>query len=298
MKQFSAIAVIYNPNSTGNAEVNAKQLRRDLKEVLPKVPVTLLPTERAGHAIELAYEFAKNKKRPLIVSASGDGGYNEVINGALRAQEEGASPTCAVLPSGNANDHARTMHDKTLFELITEQKLTHLDVLKITAASEDGTEIIRYAHSYTGIGLTPTVAVELNKHTLNSLKEALIIVKTFWNYRPVTVLRRNREIRVDSIICSTIPEMAKVLKISRKANPRDGLFEVAIFKHHKKVTLIFRLIKGIFKYLGAQLQTDNFVFTLLMPAPMQVDGEVMELGKNTKVTITICRRMLHTVAAV
>src|SRR4051812_13045559 len=95
MPSYTEVAIIYNPNSTGNAEENAKQLQADLRSSLPGLAVRLLPTERAGHAIELAYGFAKKHKNPLIVAASGDGGYNEVINGALRAQGEGASPVCA-----------------------------------------------------------------------------------------------------------------------------------------------------------------------------------------------------------
>ena len=38
------------------------------------------PTERAGHARDLAKQAA-GTGRPLIVSVSGDGGYNEVVDG-------------------------------------------------------------------------------------------------------------------------------------------------------------------------------------------------------------------------
>lgn len=300
MPRFSSIAIIYNPNSTGNAQENAKALKAELDTSLPDVPVTLLPTERAGHAVELAYDFARQNKNPLIISASGDGGYNEAINGALKAQEEnegeGAAPICAVLPSGNANDHARTMQDKPLAELIKSDEVTSLDVLQVTTKDAEGKKDSRYAHSYVGIGLTPTVAVELNKHTLNSLKEAWVVVKTFWSYRPVVIQRADKNLKLDSLICSNIPEMAKVLTFSKQSDPRDGLFEVTTFKHNRKLTLLYRLTKGVFKHLGAQEQTDKYEFTLLMPAPLQLDGEVMELGKNTEVAVTICPQMLRTVA--
>jgi diacylglycerol kinase (ATP) len=295
MSIFSDIAIIYNPNSTGDAPQNARQLKADLVRDLPAVPVTLLPTEKAGHAVKLAYDFAKAHKSPLIVSASGDGGYNEVINGALQAQGEGAKPICAVLPSGNANDHARTMQDKPLGELITREAVTGLDVLEVTTKDSTG-ENSRYAHSYVGIGLTPTVAVELNKHTLNSFREAWIIMKTFWNLRPVVIRIESKRLELDSLICSTIPEMAKVLTISDTSKPQDGMFEVTTFPHNKKITLVFRLIKGIFTHLGAQKRSSKLTFTLLEAVPMQLDGEIMELSKDTDVTVTICPRLLHTVA--
>ena len=59
-------------------------------------------TNHTGHATELAREAAATGS-PLIVSDSGDGGYNEVVNGAMA--------------SGNANHHARFMHDEPLVEL-------------------------------------------------------------------------------------------------------------------------------------------------------------------------------------
>lgn len=299
MPRYTDAAIIFNPNSTGDAEANARQLKAELAASMPALRVVLLPTERAGHAKTLAYDFAKSHKHPLIIAASGDGGYNEVVNGALKAQGEGASPITAVLPSGNANDHARTMQDKPLAELISSETVTELDVLEVKAVNQDGrdTEVHRFAHSYAGIGLTPTVAVELNKHTLNSLKEAWIVIKTFWNLRPVVILQDGKKRYLDSLICSTIPEMAKVLTISDDSQPRDGLFEVTTFRHNRKISLLFRLVKGVFTHLGAQQSTDRYAFTLLQPAPMQVDGEVMKLMANTEVTITIRQKLLRTVAA-
>lgn len=307
MTDFSSIAIIYNPNSTGSAQDNARELQADLKKTMPDIPVTMLPTERAGHAIELAYDFARTNDAPMIISASGDGGYNEVINGALKyqmeAQQAGGStnyqrPICAVLPSGNANDHARTMQDKPLAELIKADEVTELDVLQVSTKDANGKQASRYAHSYAGIGLTPTVAVELNKHTLSSLKEAWIVIRTFWNYRPVTIERGGKRLKLDSLICSTIPEMAKVLTFSEQSKPRDGLFEVTTFPHNRKLMLLFKLLKGVFQHLGAQERTAKYEFKLLMPSPLQVDGEVMELADNTDVSIIICPRLLRTVALV
>ncbi|HSH55485.1 MAG TPA: diacylglycerol kinase family protein [Candidatus Limnocylindrales bacterium] len=298
MPAFTDIAIIYNPNSTGRAEDRARQLQQELKTALLRIPVSLLPTERAGHAVELAYDFAQKHKRPLIISASGDGGYHEVINGALRAQAKGARPICAVLPSGNANDHARTMHDRSLAELIVAEKVTSLEILSIRITAADGTEASRYAHSYIGLGLTPTVAVELNKHTLNSLKEAWIVTKTFWGLRPVRIKDERGVHKLDSLICSIIPEMAKVLTITDQAHPRDGLFEITAFEHNRKLKLLLRLIRGVVKNLGAERRASEYSFTVLESVPIQLDGEVMELEGNTTVTIAAQQGLLQTIASV
>ncbi len=298
MQQVSDIAIIYNPNSTGDAAERARELQHELVGVLPTHKPVLLPTERAGHAVDLAYAFARSHEHPLIISASGDGGYNEVINGALRAQAEGARPVCAVLPAGNANDHARTMHGQPLAELLRTGQITELDVLAIEAETISGMKVSRYAHSYIGLGLTPTVAVELNKHTLNSLREAWIVTKTFWGLRPVRIQDGTGVHKLDSLICSLIPEMAKILTIAEDVHPRDGLFELTTFEHNRKIKLLFRLARGVVKSLGAQQRLDRYAFTVLDSVPIQLDGEVMELEGDTKVVIRTCPGLLQTVVAV
>jgi diacylglycerol kinase (ATP) len=294
MPAYSNIAIIFNPNSTGDAPGNARQLRSDLRASLPDIPVILLPTQYAGHAEELAYRFATKYKKPLIVSASGDGGYNEVINGALRAQSEGAKPICAVLPSGNANDHARTVQRKPLLELILQAKTTKLDVLKVktTHSSEPTQE--RYAHSYVGIGLTPKVALELNKNKLNTLAEARIIFTTFWNLRPVRIKYRHRTRSIDSLICSIIPEMAKIITLSRTARPADGQFEVTVNRHRHKLVLLLQLIRGAVVQFGKPEHATEVKFTLLQPSPLQLDGEIKQLPKNTEVIISLQQHLLLT----
>src|SRR4051794_35588548 len=124
MTKFSVICIIYNPNSTGPSEDLARKLADDIRTT--GAEINLLPTEHAGHATELAFDIATRHDNPLIISSSGDGGYNEVINGALRAQENGAHPVCAVLPAGNANDHSHALSDRPLAEAVRKGKVTNI----------------------------------------------------------------------------------------------------------------------------------------------------------------------------
>jgi diacylglycerol kinase (ATP) len=295
MPQFNTAVIIFNPNSTGDAKTNATALQASLKRSLPSLTVKLLPTDHAGHAIDLAYDAAKEYGNPLIISASGDGGYNEVINGALRAQEEGAKPICAVLPSGNANDHARTMQNEPLADLIVKDQVKQHDVLRLSTIGQDGAKEIRYAHSYIGLGITPAVAVELNKHTLNSFRESWIVMRTFWKLRPVIIRKDDKRFELDSLICSIIPEMAKVLTLSSDAKPDDGKFELATLQHNKKLHLIGRLLKGVVSDMGATSRIGDYSCTVLQAVPIQLDGEVMKLKKQTQLKISICPRLLRTV---
>ena len=292
--KYDKIIIIYNPKSTGSSQRFAEDLRKKLLKKFKPEEVELVATKYGGHAEDLAYEAAKQHKRPLLVSSSGDGGYHEVINGAMRAKNEGASPVCAVLPAGNANDHARTMHRQELSQLIIKGDVKKLDLLKIEATYW-GRKRETYAHSYVGLGLTPTVAAELNKRRLNSLTEAWIVIKGLWNLSPVRVAIDGRYYMLDSLICSTIPEMSKVLKISKKAKPDDGIFEVSKFEHTRKPTLIYRLLKGAIKELEIDSQTKELELRLLSSAPLQMDGEVMICKRGSRVRITIDKQALATI---
>ena len=104
MSPFDRIVIIFNPHSTGDAPRSAEELHAELTRRLPAVPVELCPTRYAGHARDLAREAA-GTGRPLLVSVSGDGGYNEVVDGVMQAGNSEA--VCAVRAAGNANDHRR-----------------------------------------------------------------------------------------------------------------------------------------------------------------------------------------------
>lgn len=291
---FDSIVIIYNPNSTGPAEQNARQLQAILEAKMPAA-VTLTPTEYAGHAIELAYDVATKYKQPLIISASGDGGYHEVINGALQAQAEGANPTCAVLPSGNANDHARTLHTKPLSKLILKKSTAHLDILQVSMVRH-GKQTIRYAHSYVGIGITSQMAREFNKSSLTSWRETMIFFRTFSKLRPVRIRRRGKVMELDSLVCSMVPRMAKLFNLSKQAKLDDGKFEVATLPHSPKWKVARHMAKSVVAEIGARSRESDYKFRLLHKAPIQFDGEVLTVKGRTDVEISLRPGLLRTIA--
>lgn len=292
--KYSPVVMIYNPNSTGPSKKYAATLKRKLAKQYPRLDIQLIATKHAGHAEELAYNIAHISKTPLIISSSGDGGYNEVVNGALRAQNEGATPTCAVLAAGNANDHSRTVQNESLYKAIVANRVKKLDVLKMTV--QNGTSVEeRYAHSYIGLGLTPVVATELNKTDLNAIKELWIVLRTFYKYRPFKIRHNNRTKELDSIIFANIGEMAKVLTIATDAKPDDGVFEVVTFPHAHKLRLIRQLVKATVTGLEKPNKHKKYQFTILKNMPVQLDGEVKTLAKDSVVTVTSEHKMLRTI---
>lgn len=294
MLSYTSIDIIFNPHSTGPSQHLAEDLKRQLAQKYPKIPIKLHATKYAGHAEKLAYTCAKLSKTPLIISSSGDGGYNEVINGAMRAQLKGARPVCAVLAAGNANDHSRTLQDNPLYTAIVAGHERTLDLLKATYTRADKIQSW-YAHSYIGLGLTPVVAVELNKTSLNALKELWIVIKTFYKYRPFKIKVADKVHKLDSILFANIGQMAKVLTIAKNARPADGMFEVITFPHVHKFKLLRQLAKATVAGLKPSNQSKDYAFTVLKRMPAQFDGEVKFISKNTDVRITSEHNMLRTI---
>ena len=292
MQPFDRVVLVFNPNSTGNASGLAAELSDELARRQPDLPVMLQQTEHAGHARDLAREAARTG-RPLLVSVSGDGGYNEVVDGAMQSGNEAV--VCAVLPAGNANDHRRATRERPLADAIVTGSVTRIDLLRLTV--EGSSPTTRYAHSYIGLGLTPVVAVDLEKGGKGSLKEVLTVMRAFARFRPFEIqLESGSRQRFDSIVLANISQMAKVASVSEdEGRPDDGQFEVIAVEHAAKWRLLGTALKAALRGLGPQPSVREYRFTNLKPMPIQVDGEVMNLGAGAAVRIDIAHKVIQTV---
>jgi diacylglycerol kinase (ATP) len=289
---FDRIVIIFNPGSTGDARRLAEDLRAELAGRLPTVPIELRPTERAGHARELAAEAAL-EGRPLLVSVSGDGGYHEVVNGVMDAGN--ADAVCAVRAAGNANDHRRTTREQPLADAIVAGDVRRIDLLRVTLGNGPAAEI-RYAHSYVGVGLTPVVAVDLEKGGKGSWREILSTVRAFSRFRPFPIrLEDGREQSVDSLVFANIAGMAKYVTLSDAGRPDDGRFEVITQPRTGKLRVLATALRAATRGLGPQPTATHYAFTGLAPMPLQMDGELLELAANTHVAVDIAHRALATV---
>jgi diacylglycerol kinase (ATP) len=290
---FDRVVLIFNPASTGQAQELAEDLRRELGQRLPQMPVQLLPTEHAGHATELA-RTAAGTGRPLVVSASGDGGYNEVVNGVMQAGSHHAAS--AVLPAGNANDHRSITKEAPIADAIAEGTVRRIDLLRLSASGAAG-DIVRYAHSYIGLGLTPVVAVDLEKGGKGSLGEMLTVVRSFARFRPFEIqLENGSRQRFDSLVFANIAQMAKVATLAEETGrPDDGMFEVITLRHTAKWRILATAVKASITGLGKQPSVRSYSFTTLTPLPLQIDGEVMDLPAGALVRVEIAPQALQTV---
>ena len=292
MTAFDRIVIIFNPNSTGNAQESAEELCGDLAVRLPEVPVTLSPTQHAGHARDLAREAAAAGS-PLVVSVSGDGGYNEVVNGLMDAAN--ARAACAVRAAGNANDHRRVTREQPLADAIEAGEIRRLDLLRLTVGTGPTAEV-RYAHSYIGVGLTPVVAVDLEKGGKGSWREIASVIRGFARFRPFPLrLEDGRRRRIDSLVFANIGEMAKHARLSEGSSPDDGRFEVITQRQTGKLRVLATAVRAATRGLGPQPSATHYAFTTLAPMPLQLDGELLELEGDTAVTVDIAPLALRTI---
>ena len=288
-RPFDAVEIVFNPNSTGDAQERAEELAKQLAERAPELPVQLRPTERAGHGREIARDAAR-AGRPLVVSVSGDGGYNDVVNGLMEAGADSAY--AAVLAAGNANDHRRVTRERPLADAIVDGDVSKLDLLRMSV--DDGREP-RYAHSYIGLGITPTVALELEKGGKGSIKEVISTIRTFSRFRPFQIETDSGTETFDSVIFANIREMAKFAVLSEEGRPDDGRFEVVVLRHTAKWRVLATAVRAAVRGLGPQPTAREYRFQTVDPMPVQVDGEVSEFERGVAVTVEIVPGALHTV---
>ncbi|MES2875947.1 MAG: diacylglycerol kinase family protein [Patescibacteria group bacterium] len=289
--KFHTAVIIYNPNSTGDSEKNAKQFAKELRRKADNIDVSVVATKSAGHAEEIAAQYA-GKADALIVSSSGDGGYNEVVNGVLVA---GGKCTVAVLPSGNANDHHRAVAPSDMIDSIVKGKTRTIEAIMVKSIV-DGKSWQRYAHSYVGFGLTPQVGKILTDVRPNVLTEKWHVLRHIFSFKHVTMESDGKVHRYHSLVVATIDRMSKVIKLDESANFNDGKMEVYESKYLSPFRTLKELLFAGVRGVSRTSRTHRLVVTTTKPLLVQLDGEVFTLDGKSEVVLTCEKDSIKTLA--
>ena len=279
--RFDRIVLVFNPGKSGMT-AKIEELQRDLSAGVPDVRIEFLPTDFAGHARDLARSVAA-AGRPLIVSVSGDGGYNEVVNGVMDVP--GSRAVCTVVAAGNANDHHRSMPARPLPAAVREGQVRQIDLLRITFGEEPAARV-HYAHSYIGFGLTSLMAVGIESGGKGKILELLSVARTLSDLRPFELVRADgATARFDSLILANISRMAKYGTVSESGAPDDGRFEVVTLPHSGRWKMALMTFRAVTLGLGNQPSVSSYAFTTRDAVPCQIDGEVRHLPAATHVLV-------------
>lgn len=124
----------------------------------------LICTERPWHAAELAGQAAEQGYE-IVVAAGGDGTFNEVLNGLMRARQNGAAkPRLGMICIGRGNDFAFGAGIPTGWEegcqALVDGKPHGIDVGRL---SSDCLEEARYFGNGVGIGFDASVNIQATK---------------------------------------------------------------------------------------------------------------------------------------
>ena len=203
-----------------------------------------------------------------------------------------AHPVVAVVAAGNANDHRRVMRDEPIRKLIRDNRPKKMDLLHIRAVRGKET-FERYAHSYIGFGISPQVALRLNRHKLNKLRELQIVTKTFFTFKPLQVTHEGSTRTLDSLIFANINEMAKVLKFREEPKVQDGKFELIEFPHQGRIQLLKQfLITAVVGYSEPK-SYEHYECSFGHASDVQLDGEVEKIPKSADVTVTSVKKAIE-----
>ncbi len=295
---YNFIYIIYNPKSTGDAEKLARRFYKRLKRV-SKIPASLIATEHQGHAKELAYTAAKKHREPLIISVSGDGSYNEVINGAMQActEDPKARPVCAIMPAGNANDHRRSTRRKPLLLAIRRDQPTEMDVLRLQVTDQKTKkETVHYAHSYIGFGITATIRRDLDRIAPSRFGELGVVLRGMFNSHYVRIVEQSGLIkRYDSIILANIHQMAKVFRMGEKTRINDGKLRLVTIEHRPRWRFFITTLRILIFGFRKPPLVSEYSFQLTQSYPVQLDGEVQQLAGGSLVHVSVVSDHLRTI---
>lgn len=284
------VVIIYNPNSTGDSKSNALSLAKDLRE--RGVSVKTRETTHAGHGEEIAADLAQSGIATILISSSGDGGYHEVINGALSSNND--TLVVGVLPSGNANDHFSELGGESLAEAIASKQFKAIDTIKVTGTVQ-GKPWVRYAHSYAGIGVSATAAKRLTEDRPNALTEKWIVLRSLLSFRYVKLIVNNDTKRYSSILFGNISRMSKILKLSNESSVTDGKIEMSWIRFRSKLRLISYLITAATIGIKKAQSIKKFTFKTTGRLPIQLDGEAYVIDAHSDVTIEAMYKNLRCV---
>ncbi len=291
---YSEVVIIYNPNSTGESKKNARLLKGMLSKSLPAVEIRLYATKHAGHAETIGASYAKKDTKTLLVSSSGDGGYNELINGVLKHKTKHVS--VCVLPSGNANDHYHAINGESVARTVIRGTIREMDVIKVTA-SMDGKPWQRYAHSYVGVGLTAYVGKKLTEAKLNAFNEKWLVLKHLFLFRHTTLKidHAKQWQRYTSVVVANIDRMSKVTKLSEEAKLDDGELELYEEKQHSFLAILWAGLSASVVGTAPTRHITSVVMQAKRAIEIQCDGEVFQLDKDKDITVSVVKKAIRTI---
>ncbi|MBR2450403.1 MAG: diacylglycerol kinase family lipid kinase [Paludibacteraceae bacterium] len=215
------IAFIVNPISGTKAKNRVTKLIRDLLDPQLFSP-TVVVTEYAGHATQLAQQFALEGYY-AVIAVGGDGTVNEVANGLV-----GTNTALGIVPNGSGNGFARHLDISTRMNRAIEM-LNSSEVISVDYGMVNDKKFF----STCGVGFDALVAVQFNEGKSRGLKTYVQnTLQSLFNYKPKTyhILGEDIDVTTEAFLITfaNAGQWGYDAYIAPKASVQDGLMDIAI----------------------------------------------------------------------
>lgn len=286
------VLFIVNPKSGSTAG------RVDVRALLgvgldqDKIAYTVVETEYAGHATELARQ-AVAAGLGVVCAVGGDGTVNEVARGLLHSDT-----ALAILPRGSGNGLARHLN--------IPMNLSHaISILNDLHRSRiDSCQINQHPFFCTaGIGFDAHVSSVFAASSRRGLRTYVqLVVQEFMKFKPLQATLQLDDERIDAecfvVAFANASQYGNNAYIAPMADIRDGLVDVCLVRSlnfQKAIALGYGMItKRIATSGDAQyFQTRTITVQSREPFKYHADGEYM--GEATTFTVSISPLSLNVI---
>ena len=276
------IAFIVNPISGTKAKNRVAKLIRELLDLQQFAP-TVVVTEYAGHATQLAQQFAMEDYY-AVVAVGGDGTINEVASGLI-----GTNTALGIVPNGSGNGFARHLDISTRMNRAIEM-LNSSEVINVDYGLVNDLPFF----STCGVGFDAIVAQDFSDSSRGFKGYLQSIFKDFFQYKADTYQLKGEGIDITTtaflVNFANAGQWGYDAYIAPKASVQDGWLDVAIVSEFP-ITAAAGLALSLFtKNIDEKLhmntiRTKELTLTRASEGAMHIDGTPMVMPAELHVKI-------------
>lgn len=276
------IAFIVNPISGTKAKNRVAKLIRELLDLQQFAP-TVVVTEYAGHATQLAQQFAMEDYY-AVVAVGGDGTINEVASGLI-----GTATALGIVPNGSGNGFARHLDISTRMNRAIEM-LNNSEVINVDYGLVNDQPFF----STCGVGFDAVVAQDFSDSTRGFKGYLQSIFKDFFQYKADTYQLKGEGIDITTtaflVNFANAGQWGYDAYIAPKASVQDGWLDVAIVSEFPMTAAAGLALSLFTKNIDEKLhmntiRTKELTLTRASEGAMHIDGTPVMMPAELHVKI-------------
>ena len=276
------IAFIVNPISGTKAKNRVAKLIRELLDLQQFAP-TVVVTEYAGHATQLAQQFAMEDYY-AVVAVGGDGTINEVASGLI-----GTNTALGIVPNGSGNGFARHLDISTRMNRAIEM-LNNSEVINVDYGLVNDQPFF----STCGVGFDAVVAQDFSDSSRGFKGYLQSIFKDFFQYKADTYQLKGEGIDITTtaflVNFANAGQWGYDAYIAPKASVQDGWLDVAIVSEFPMTAAAGLALSLFTKNIDEKLHMNTIrakelTLTRTSEGPMHIDGTPVMMPAELHVKI-------------